>query len=77
MTTDELARVDMKTPRFELVPAHWINQSTTPDPAVEETILEDYKALFPDAIVLGRTDVDWDLRKKTIRGGESHFVTKI
>jgi len=67
VSTDELGKLDLKTPRFELVS---INESVAPDPAIE-TILEDYKELFPDAIVLGRTDVDWDLRKKTIRDGES------
>lgn len=67
ISIDELGRLDLKTPRFELVS---INESIVPDPAIE-TILEEYKALFPDAIVLGRTDVDWDLQKKTIRGGES------
>ena len=67
VTTDEHGRLDLKTPRFELIP---IDESITPDPSIEN-ILADYIALFPDAIVLGQTNVDWDLRKETIRGGES------
>ena len=67
VTTDERGRLDMKTPQVELIP---IDESVTPDPAIE-AVLEDYKELFPNAIVLGRTEVDWDLRKEAIREGES------
>ncbi len=67
VTTDEFGRLELNTPRFELIP---IDESIAPDPAIE-TVLKEYKELFPDAIVLGQTKVDWDLRKETLRGGES------
>jgi 5'-nucleotidase len=60
-------RLDLSTPRFELIPV-------TDDVAEAEDVAEvlaGYMESFPEAIVLGRTDVPWDLSKDTIRGGES------
>lgn len=67
LTTDERGRLDLESARFSLVP---IDESVAEDPEIA-TVLAEYTAAFPDAIVLGRTDVDWDLQKDVVRGGES------
>lgn len=60
-------RLDLNTPRFELIP---VTDDVVEDENVAE-VLAGYTESFPEAIVLGRTDVAWDMTKDTIRGGES------
>ncbi len=60
-------RLDLSTPRFELIP---VTGDVIEDGDVAE-ILAGYTESFPEAIVLGTTDVAWDMTKDTIRGGES------
>ncbi|MCD4690624.1 5'-nucleotidase C-terminal domain-containing protein [bacterium] len=67
LVTDERGRLNLEAARFELIP---IDESITPDPEIE-AVLAGYAASFPEAIIVGRTDVDWDLTKATVRGGES------
>ena len=60
-------RLDLDTPRFELIP---VTDDVVEDENVAE-VLAGYTESFPAAIVLGTTDVAWDMTKDTIRGGES------
>ena len=46
-----------------------MTDDTPADPEVE-AILACYRGSFPEAVVLGRTEVAWDLRKQAVRGGE-------
>jgi 5'-nucleotidase/UDP-sugar diphosphatase len=52
---------------FDLIP---VTQGTPADAEVEAT-LAGYSGSFPDAVVLGRTEVAWDMTRDAIRGGES------
>ncbi len=60
-------RLDLDTPRFELIP---VTKDVAENSDVAR-VLAGYTRSFPEAIVLGRTDVAWDMTKDTIRGGES------
>jgi len=59
--------VDVGACAFDLIP---VTGEIPPDPGVE-AVLADYRGSFPDAVVLGRTEVAWDMTKDAIRGGES------
>lgn len=67
LTTDEFGKLDLASVRSELIPV------TDAVPADEniEVKLAAYQEQFPEAIVLGRTDVPWDMTKETLRQGES------
>ncbi len=59
--------VDVGASAFDLIP---VTDHTPGDPEVE-AVLAGYSESFPDAVVLGRTEVPWDMTKGAIRGGES------
>ncbi len=67
LTTDEHGRLDLDATRFELIA---IDETVEEDPEIASALAA-YTEAFPDAIILGRTDVDWNLEKATVRGGES------
>jgi 5'-nucleotidase/UDP-sugar diphosphatase len=58
--------IDSGRTHYELIPV------VGPIPAGSEVErkLAAYRGTFPEAIVLGRTDVGWDLRSEVVRGGE-------
>ncbi|MFH1502754.1 MAG: 5'-nucleotidase C-terminal domain-containing protein [Candidatus Eisenbacteria bacterium] len=60
-------RLDAESARFSLVP---VTGDVLLAPDVEERLAA-YRGSFPDAIVLGRTDVPWDMTKESLRQGES------
>jgi len=58
--------LDLGRTRYELLP---VTGPIPPDSGIAAE-LATFRASFPDAIVLGRTDVGWDLRSEVVRGGE-------
>lgn len=59
--------VDVGASDFDLI---LVTDDIPADPEVA-AVLAGYSDSFPDAVVLGRTEVAWDLRKEAVRGGES------
>lgn len=68
LAVGEDGRIDREALEFELVAV--TGETVTPERVTEE-LLAGYTAAFPDAVVLGRTTVAWDMTKEAIRLGES------
>ena len=73
LTTDENGRLDFESVRSELIPVTG-DVASAPD---IEAKLAAYQEKFPEAIVLGRTDVPWDMTKETLRQGESPVANMV
>ena len=73
LTTDENGKLDLKSVRSELIPVTG-DVASAPD---IEAKLAAYQEKFPEAIVLGRTDVPWDMTKETLRQGESPVANMV
>jgi 5'-nucleotidase/UDP-sugar diphosphatase len=59
--------IDFDRTRYELIPV----VGPIPAESEVEAKLAGFRESFPEEIVLGRTDVVWDLRSEVMRGGES------
>jgi 5'-nucleotidase/UDP-sugar diphosphatase len=58
---------------YELIP---VVDPIVPAADVEAKLAE-FRNTLPEAVVLGRTDVDWDLSKEAVRGGASSVANMI
>ena len=67
LTTDAAGKLDLTSVRSELIP---VTDAVPADEDIEAR-LATYQEQFPEAIVLGQTDVPWDMTKETLRQGES------
>lgn len=73
LTTDSEGRMDPESVRQTLIP---VAPPVEPAPDVEAT-LASFREAMPEATVLGRTDVEWDLAKDAVRAGESSVANMI
>lgn len=64
---DSAGRPDPNKAAHQQIP---VTKDITPDPKISD-MLAAYQKEFPPAIVLGRTDVEWNLSKEAIRQQES------
>jgi len=64
--TDSSGRADADKARFELIPV----KDIVPDAEID-AVLAKYVKSFPKAIVLGHTEVEWNMTKDALRKGES------
>jgi len=64
LTTDENGKLDLANVRSELIP---VTDAVPADEDIEAKLAA-YQEQFPEAIVLGRTDVPWDMTKDAFRG---------
>lgn len=67
VTVDVYGRMDLESADYRLVP---VTADVVPGEAIESK-LASYHELFPEAVVLGRTDVEWNMTKEIVREGES------
>lgn len=67
LVVDSNGRVEGDKVRYQLIP---ITGDIVPDADVE-ALLTEYRKSFPKAIVLGRTEVEWNMTKGALRRGES------
>ncbi len=67
LTTDAAGKLDLGSVRSELIP---VTDAVPADKDIEAKLAA-YQEQFPEAIVLGRTDVPWDMTKEALRRGES------
>lgn len=65
--------VDHEGVHYELIP---VTEHVVAAEDVE-AVLESYRKSFPDAIVLGTTEVAWDMTKEAVRDGESPVANLI
>ena len=70
---DAEGTVDHDRVRFELLPV----TERVPEAEDVEAVLASYRESFPDAIVLGATEIAWDMTKEAIRDGESPVANLI
>lgn len=66
LETDAAGRPDARTVRYEMLPVN----GAVPEASDIEERLAVYRDSLPEAVVLGRTEVAWDLSSKAVRGGE-------
>ncbi len=67
LTTNEFGKLDLASVRSELIP---VTDAVPADEDIEAKLAA-YQEQFPEAIVLGQTEVPWDMTKETLRQGES------
>jgi 5'-nucleotidase len=67
LTTNEFGKLDLANVRSELIP---VTDAVPADEDIEAKLAV-YQEQFPEAIVLGQTEVPWDMTKDTLRRGES------
>lgn len=67
VTVDRYGRMDIEGAEYSLIP---VAEDVAPDPVIEAK-LQSYSEALPDAAVLGRTDVVWNLTDEALSGGES------
>jgi len=67
LTTNKFGKLDLANVRSELIP---VTDAVPADEDIEAK-LAIYQEQFPEAIVLGQTEVPWDMTKDTLRRGES------
>jgi 5'-nucleotidase len=78
-----LVRIDLSTNAEGRVDHAGVSQTLIPvvppiEPARDiEATLDSFRKELPAATVLGRTDVEWDLAKEAVRGGESSVANMI
>jgi len=65
LVTNAAGEIDFDAVDYELIP---VVDPVPPAPDVEQT-LNDFIAKMPEAVVIGMTEVDWDLTKPSVRGG--------
>jgi 5'-nucleotidase / UDP-sugar diphosphatase len=73
LTTDAEGVLDPDAVEYALVP---VADPVPPAPDVEAKLAE-FKRSMPEAVVLGRTDVQWDLSKSSVRGGVSSVANLV
>ncbi len=73
LTTDEKGKLDLASVRSKLIP---VTDAVPADEDIEARLAV-YQQQFPEAIVLGRTDVPWDMTKETLREGESSVANLV
>ncbi len=59
--------------KYQMIP---IQNDIEPDTKIE-TMLSQYRQSFPKAVVLGRTEVEWNMTKEALRQGESSVANLI
>jgi len=67
LLVDSRGRVDVDNARYQLIP---VTGEVVSDATVE-ALLAEYEQSLPKAIVLGRTEVEWDMTSYGLRRGES------
>ena len=67
LRTDAEGRLDTQSVRYEMLP---VNDAVTVASDIEERLAA-FRDSLPEAVVLGATEVAWDLSSKAVRGGES------
>ncbi len=73
LVADSNGTMDPEKAQYQLIPV----TSDIPTHAQVEALLAEYEDLFPEAVVLGRTDVEWDLTKQALRYRESSVANLI
>jgi 5'-nucleotidase len=73
VVTDDDGRLLFDQVDYELIP---VVDPIAPAADVEAKLAE-FRNAMPEAVVLGRTDVDWDLSKPAVRGGSSSVANLI
>lgn len=73
VVVDRYGRMDLESADYRLVP---VTADVVPDAAIEAE-LASYQELFPDAVVLGRTDVEWNMTKEAVREGVSPVASLV
>ncbi len=73
LTTDANGRLDLDSVRSTLIP---VTDAVPADPEVASALAA-YREQLPEAIVLGTTDVAWDMTKEALREGESPVANLI
>jgi len=67
LTTDHAGRMDVEGVRYAMLP---VDSGTAAAADIDERLTV-FRDSLPEAIVLGRTEVAWDLSSSAVRGGES------
>lgn len=67
LETDGDGRLEAESVRYEMLPV----DATVPEAVDVEQRLAVYRDSLPEAVVLGTTEVAWDLSSNAVRGGES------
>jgi 5'-nucleotidase len=67
LATDAAGRIDPRSVRYEMVP---VGDAVPGAPDVEAALAA-FRDSLPEAVVLGTTEVPWDLSSSAVRGGES------
>lgn len=66
-------RINHDKTNYRLIP---VTIDIHPDVGID-ALLESYQQSFPEAIILGQTEVEWDLSKKALRQGEASIANLI
>lgn len=74
LAVDGEGRIDLKALTYELIAV--TGETIEPERATED-LLAAYTAAFPEAVVLGRTAVAWDMTKEAARQGESSVANLV
>jgi len=64
---DSNGKIDKDRVKYQLIP---VTEDIIPDAEID-ALLKNYNKSFPEAIVLGRTDVEWNMTSDALRKGES------
>jgi len=67
LATDAEGRIDRQRVRYEMIP---VGDAVPGAPDVEAALAA-FRDSLPEAVVLGTTEVPWDLSSSAVRGGES------
>jgi 5'-nucleotidase / UDP-sugar diphosphatase len=70
---DDAGRIDTEHLNYRLIPV----DKDVPVDKQTESLLAGYRSRMPETIVLGKTGVEWDLTKKTLRQGESPIANLV
>ncbi len=73
ITVDSNGKIDFDKVAYNLIP---VTEKIPPATDIDDKLAE-YRKSFPAAIVVGKTDVEWNLTKQAIRMGESQVANLV